>query len=100
MNQKDEKIEILDLYIGNLPMTITKEDVFALLGNFGTVKDIHLPIDMSTRLPKGMAFVKIASTYQIKKLCKILNGNRAFNTKLRVRPKINSYRINNLGVPI
>lgn len=47
------------MYVGNLPFTATEADVRQLFADFGTVTDVHLPIDRDSGRPRGFAFVSM-----------------------------------------
>lgn len=49
------------MYVGNLPFTATEDDVRALFSDYGTVTDIHLPMDRDSGRPRGFAFVTMDS---------------------------------------
>lgn len=62
MTEEDEKTTI---YIGNLPETVTKEDLYAYFWTFGEIRSIEIPRDHLTRIIifnlerlRGFAFVE------------------------------------------
>lgn len=62
MAEEDEKTTI---YVGNLPETVTKEDLFAYFWTFGEIKSVEIPRDHMTRNVssnserlRGFAFVE------------------------------------------
>jgi RNA recognition motif-containing protein len=53
---------MIRLFIGGLPSTATKEDVFKLFRTFGADEEtIALPRDRKTRRKKGVAFIELES---------------------------------------
>ncbi|KAI0270676.1 hypothetical protein BC834DRAFT_841474 [Gloeopeniophorella convolvens] len=48
------------LFVRNLSFTCTEEELRELFQPFGTVSQVHLPIDSVTKQPKGLAFVAYA----------------------------------------
>ncbi|MBL9154160.1 MAG: RNA-binding protein [Verrucomicrobiales bacterium] len=47
------------MYVGNLPFTVSEVAVRQLFAEFGTVTDVHLPIDRDSGRPRGFAFVTL-----------------------------------------
>ena len=47
------------IYLGNLPITASEEDVRALLGQHGDVANVLLVIDPETGHSRGFGFVKM-----------------------------------------
>ena len=47
------------LYIGNLPYTITEEELKALFSQHGTVTSVNVIMDRETGRPRGFAFVEM-----------------------------------------
>lgn len=61
------------MYVGNLPFTATEEDVRALFTDYGTVTDIHLPMDRDSGRPRGFAFVTMDSQTAMNEAIRGLN---------------------------
>lgn len=45
------------LYVGNLPFEAEKESLIEFFAQYGTVKDIYIPLDVATGQARGFAFV-------------------------------------------
>lgn len=45
------------IYVGNLPFDTDKEELIDFYAQYGTVKDIYIPLDMSSGRARGFAFV-------------------------------------------
>lgn len=45
------------IYVGNLPYSVTEQDLNEMFAKFGTIKQANLIIDRETRRSKGFAFV-------------------------------------------
>jgi len=45
------------IFIGNLPFSTTKMDLQALFEAFGTITNIHIPVNRETGQARGFAFV-------------------------------------------
>ena len=61
------------MYVGNLPFTATEDDVRALFTDYGTVTDIHLPMDRDSGRPRGFAFVTMDSQTAMNEAIRGLN---------------------------
>ena len=55
MNEDDEKTTI---YVGNLPDTVTAQDLYAYFSTFGEIKGVEIPRDHLTRTIFGLALEK------------------------------------------
>lgn len=49
------------IFIGNLPFSTTKMDLQALFETFGTITNIHIPVNKETGQARGFAFVSFES---------------------------------------
>ncbi|MFC5453727.1 RNA recognition motif domain-containing protein [Prosthecobacter fluviatilis] len=61
------------MYVGNLPFNATEDDVRALFSDYGTVTDIHLPMDRDSGRPRGFAFVTMDSPTAMNEAIRALN---------------------------
>lgn len=61
------------MYVGNLPFSATEDDVRALFSDYGTVTDIHLPMDRDSGRPRGFAFVTMDSQTAMNEAIRGLN---------------------------
>ena len=61
------------MYVGNLPFSATEDDVRALFTDYGTVTDIHLPMDRDSGRPRGFAFVTMDSQTAMNEAIRGLN---------------------------
>src|ERR1043166_3580393 len=62
------------LYVGNLPLDITENDLRDLVGQHGPVNDIKVIMDTMTRRPRGFAFVTMNTEEGAKAAILALNG--------------------------
>jgi RNA recognition motif-containing protein len=53
-----------NLYVGNLPSTVTTDQITALFGAYGTVERVNLITDRETGRLKGFGFVEMSSGAQ------------------------------------
>jgi len=49
----------MNIYVGNLPYSTTKEELQALFGEFGTVEAARVVIDRESGRSKGFGFVEM-----------------------------------------
>lgn len=54
------------IYVGNLPYSVTEEDLRSLFEQYGAVEDVKLIIDRETGRSKGFAFISLASAADAK----------------------------------
>ena len=47
------------IYLGNLPLEVTEEEVAALFGRHGEVQKVSLVKDLTTGAPRGFGFVEM-----------------------------------------
>mmetsp|Transcript_16952 Transcript_16952/g.20700 ORF Transcript_16952/g.20700 Transcript_16952/m.20700 type:complete len:393 (-) Transcript_16952:205-1383(-) len=45
------------LYVGNIPYETSREELIEFFEQYGAVKDVYIPFDKETQLPRGFAFV-------------------------------------------
>ena len=51
----------MKLYVGNLPFSANEDDIRGLFDDFGSVVDLHIPMDRETGRPRGFAFVTLST---------------------------------------
>lgn len=61
------------MYVGNLPFSANESELRDLFSKYGTVTDIHLPMDRETGRPRGFAFVTMDTDTAMKKAIDELN---------------------------
>ncbi len=61
------------IYVGNLPYSVTREQLAQLFAPFGEVSDTHMVTDKQTGRPKGFAFVEMDDAGALKAIDQ-LNG--------------------------
>jgi RNA recognition motif-containing protein len=52
---------VTKLFVGNLPFTVTEEDLRTLFSPHGTIEKLSLITDRDTGRPRGFAFVEMAN---------------------------------------
>lgn len=78
------------MYVGNLPFSATTDDVSVLFSEFGTVTDVHLPMDRDSGRPRGFAFVTMDTPEAMNAAMTALNGHEYGGRNLAIneaRPK-------------
>ncbi len=68
----------MNIYVGNLPFSISKDDLQRMFSEFGEVAGIDMVIDKFTNQTKGFAFVDMPDNSQADAAIKGLN-KRLFN---------------------
>jgi cold-inducible RNA-binding protein len=53
------------IYVGNLPYTVSAQELEQLFSTCGTVINVHIPADKDTGRPRGFAFVELSSQEEI-----------------------------------
>jgi RNA recognition motif-containing protein len=80
----------MTIYIGNLNYRVTKEDIQEVFAEYGSVKNVVLPMDRETGRMRGFAFVEMKEDDQEDKAITELDGAEWMGRQLRVnkaRPK-------------
>ena len=77
-------IEIMKMYVGNLPFSTTDDELKELFGEFGEVTDVHIPEDRESGRPRGFAFVTMDSKEAMVSAIKDLDGAEFGGRNLRV----------------
>jgi len=62
------------LYVGNLPYSISEQDLTDKFGAFGTVESAKLITDRDTGRSKGFAFVEMATDSEAEAAIDAING--------------------------
>lgn len=82
----------MSIYIGNLSYDATQEDINAIFAEYGTVKQVHLPIDRETGKKRGFGFVEMSTDAEEDAAIADLDGAEWMGRQLRVnkaRPRTN-----------
>lgn len=80
----------MSIYVGNLSYAVTQEDLAQVFADYGTVKNVTLPIDRETGRMRGFAFVEMDSSDEENAAIDALDGAEWMGRDLRVskaRPK-------------
>lgn len=81
------------LYVGNLPYTVTEQDLQDLFSSAGTVESVNVMRDMATGRARGFGFVEMATDEDAQQAIGQLNEKPFGGRNLTVneaRPKASS----------
>lgn len=74
----------MSVYVGNLPYAATVEDLTEVFAEYGTVKQVHLPVDRETGKVRGFGFVEMSSDAEEDAAVSELDGAEWMGRPLRV----------------
>lgn len=74
----------MSIYVGNLSYQVTQEDVFAVFGEYGTVKQVQVPTDRETGRPRGFCFVEMETEEEETAAIEALDGAEWMGRSLKV----------------
>jgi cold-inducible RNA-binding protein len=74
-----------ELYVGNLPMSLTEENLVELVSQHGPVAEVRLRLDRAAREPTRFAFVTMTSADGVAAAIFGLNGREVGGRELRVK---------------
>lgn len=72
------------LFVGNLPYTITEEELKELFSNHGNVEEVKIVREQETGRSKGFGFVSMSSEEECKNAIDNLNGQEINSRKIKV----------------
>ena len=81
------------LYVGNLPFSLTEEQLESMFAEHGKVVSVAMPIDRETGRKRGFAFVEMESKEDADNAIQHFNGQTIYGRKIVVnesRPKVRS----------
>jgi RNA recognition motif-containing protein len=65
----------MNIYVGNLPFTITEDKLMDLFVGFGEVSRVNIIMDKATGEPRGFGFVEMPTQSEAEAAIKALNGS-------------------------
>lgn len=74
----------MDIYVGNLPYSMTDDELRSLFSAHGDVSSARVVIDRATGQSKGFGFVEMPDRAQAQQAIDALNGYDSGGRKLRV----------------
>ncbi len=72
------------IFVGNLAFSTTRNDLEALFGEVGAIKDVFLPTERGTGRPRGFAFVEFESDEDAQQAIQKFDGHELGGRALRV----------------
>ena len=75
---------MMNIYVGNLPYSVTEEELRSAFAAFGEVSSVNLIIDRDTGRSKGFAFVEMADNASADAAIKGLNDTAMGGRNLKV----------------
>ena len=82
----------MSVYVGNLPYSVTEEEMTEVFSEYGTVKRVYLPTDRESGRMRGFGFVEMSNESEEDKVIETLDGAEWQGRELRVnkaRPREN-----------
>lgn len=82
----------MSIYVGNVPYQVTQEDLSEVFAEYGTVKQIKIPVDRETGRVRGFAFVDMETEAEETVAIEALDGAEWMGRELKVskaRPRQN-----------
>ena len=82
--------DFMKIYIGNMPYSMTAEELQTLFETYGTVAKATHAVDRETNRPRGFGFVEMPDADQANAAIAALNGSEFSGRKLFIneaRPK-------------
>ena len=80
----------MNIFVGNLPRTITEQDLQEAFGAYGKITTVSVIKDKATGEPRGFGFVEMANPTEAKAAIAGINGKMIKGQSLNVseaRPK-------------
>lgn len=74
----------MKIYIGNMPYSITSEELEALFGEHGRVQDAQVITDRETGRSKGFGFIDMPDNSEADEAIKALNGTQLSGRQITV----------------
>jgi RNA recognition motif-containing protein len=74
----------MNIYVGNLPFSISDGDLEKLFSQFGTVSEIKIITDRDTGRSKGFGFVEMANQSEGEEAIKQLDGKEIDGRNIKV----------------
>lgn len=72
------------LYVGNLPYSVSEDELRRLFSQAGTVDSVTMPIERETGRPRGFGFVEMANNDEADRAIQMFDGYMLDGRALRV----------------
>ncbi len=76
----------MNIYLGNLPNSITEEQLTSMFAAFGEIESIKIIKDRNSVQSKGFGFIEMPSNAEADQVIKLLNGNPVGGNCIIVKP--------------
>jgi RNA recognition motif-containing protein len=76
----------MNIYIGNLPDSITEDTLKFLFAEFGDIESVKVIMDRFSGRPKGFGFIEMPSNSEADQAIKALNGKHIDGNHIKVKP--------------
>ena len=76
----------MNIYVGNLSLHRTSDDLKTMFGEFGEVQEAKVIINHQTNQSKGFGFVEMPSNSEADQAIKALNGKLMDGRNIKVNP--------------
>ncbi|PKN28230.1 MAG: RNA-binding protein [Deltaproteobacteria bacterium HGW-Deltaproteobacteria-21] len=76
----------MNIYVGQLPYSVTEDDLKALFTEFGELESVKIISDRGTGQSKGFGFVDMPNNSDADKAIKALNGKVIDGRNIKVIP--------------
>ena len=76
----------MNIYLGNLPDSITEEQLTSLFASFGEIESIKIIKDRTSGRSKRFGFIEMPSNSEADQAIKSLNGNLMAGSCIKVKP--------------
>ena len=76
----------MNIYIGNLPDSITEDALRSLFAEFGEIESLKVIKDRFSGRAKGFAFIEMPSNSEADQAIKALNGNCVDGNYIKASP--------------
>jgi len=74
----------MNLYVGNLPYSVTEEDLRTAFSEFGELESVNIIKDKYSGQSKGFGFVEMPDNSEADKAIKALNGSQLKGRAIKV----------------
>ena len=74
----------MNIYIGNMPFSLTESDLEELFAEFGVVSSARVISDRDTRRSKGFGFVEMSNQAEAEEAIRQLEGKEVDGRNLKV----------------
>jgi len=74
----------MNIYVGNLPYSVTEDELQELFGEYGEVSNVNIITDKYTGQSKGFAFVEMTKQADAEEAIKNLNSSFLKERNLKV----------------